>query len=201
MSTNALRVWGKRVWKVAGDIQIQQMLNTLYLFTFPSEVEATRVLREGIRRWESGGILLDKRHPVAGCYRRREEKKDRCVCLFGLPIHLWGRATFEKIGALCGGLEEVVHQYPKSCEWVVLKVRRLEAAPTAVWFPMVCWDIGWCYGEQSCQGCSRWERRKVGLLMPISTHRILAGGTFLTTQILNQWSFVRRLFDKEGRRV
>lgn len=110
------------------------MPNDLYLFTFPSEVEAKRVLQEGIWRWEGGGILLDKWHPVAGCYRRREENKDHCICLFGLLIHLWGKATFEKIGALCGGLEEVVHQHPESCEWVLLKVRWPEEALAAVWF-------------------------------------------------------------------
>lgn len=48
-SIGALRMWGKRVWKINGELQVQHLPNGLYLFNFPLSVEADRVLREELK--------------------------------------------------------------------------------------------------------------------------------------------------------
>lgn len=42
------------------------MVKRLFLFPFPSAAEAVRVLNDGYKTWEGGGILLDSWHSTAG---------------------------------------------------------------------------------------------------------------------------------------
>lgn len=51
----------------------------------------------------------------------------------GLPVHLWGRTTFETIGDLCGGLVDFEIQDPGSLEWVSLRVNRPKNVRQVLW--------------------------------------------------------------------
>lgn len=59
---------------------------------------------------------MDVWHPMAGCRWRSRDVEEGKVWVHGLPIHLWGRNTFERIGDLCGGLIEVESLDPGSME-------------------------------------------------------------------------------------
>lgn len=96
-------------------------------------VEARRILHEGVRRWEGGGVLLDVWHPVAGCYRKKEEGNGRYIWLYGLLVHLWSKTPFEKIEDLCGGLKAVESSQSDSWEWAKSKVRWPKMALVAFW--------------------------------------------------------------------
>lgn len=109
ISVNAIRSWGKKVWRIDGELQVQQLPKGLLLFCFPFEVEARRVLHEGVRRWEGGGILLDVWHQMAGCYKVTDELQENGIWVHGLPVHLWSKSTFDRIRERCGGLLEVVN--------------------------------------------------------------------------------------------
>lgn len=54
--------------------------------------------------------------------------------MFGLPLHFWGKATFEVIRARCGCLIDGGVQDNDSMEWVKLRVRRPEEVPDSLWF-------------------------------------------------------------------
>lgn len=105
----------------------------LFLFYFPSVSEAARVLCEGKKAWQGGHILMDVWHPTAGCRWNKRGIEEGRVWVYGLPVHLWGRSTFEEIGQLCGGLIDFETLDPTLLEWVSLRVRRPECAPEQIW--------------------------------------------------------------------
>lgn len=81
-------------------------------------MEAERILGEGRKEWHGGHLLLDRWHPSAGCRWNEKGQKEGRVWVYGLPVHLWGCKTFEKIGTPCGGLVDVETDDPCSMEWV-----------------------------------------------------------------------------------
>lgn len=133
MSLNAIKLWGKKAWKLSGELLVQHLPKGLILFGFPLAMEATTVPRNGKRRWDGGGVFLDVWHPIAGCTREWETVDENIILVFGLPIHFWSKLIFSKIEELCGGLVEVGCLQNESKEWVVLKVRRPELATSSVW--------------------------------------------------------------------
>lgn len=159
-SINALRAW-----KVSGDLKLQRLPRGLLLFKFPSKLEARRVLREEVWRWEGGGVLLDVWHPSVGCcWRNDEGNHDRWIWIHGLPVHLWGKAIYEKIGDLCGGLKEVEPMQSNSWEWLKLKVFRPEKALESLWVingMLGYWVAIW--------------RRKLPSIIPMNEARVNTG--------------------------
>lgn len=112
----ALGEWAKKVWRMGGELQVRRLPKGLFLFFFPFDAEATRILKEGVHCWQGGKLLLDVCHPTAGCrWNERRAEGDRVV-VSELPVHLWGRKTFETIGELCGGLIDFKIQDPGSME-------------------------------------------------------------------------------------
>lgn len=67
--------------------------------------------------------------------------------MYGLPVHLWERSTFEKIGTICGGLIEVETHDPCSLEWASLLVRKPKKVPEFLWIQ----DGELAYKIQLCQ--------------------------------------------------
>lgn len=45
-SINFLHFWGKKLWKILGELKGKRIPNNLFLFVFPSKVEANKVLKE-----------------------------------------------------------------------------------------------------------------------------------------------------------
>lgn len=77
---------------------------------------------------------MDIWHPIAGCGRiTDDESEGGCIWVYGMPIHLWGFATFKKLGKLCGGFLESHTFDPVSIEWVKLKVRQSWKALKEIW--------------------------------------------------------------------
>lgn len=130
-STFALREWGKRAWRIGGELQVRRLPKGLFLSHFPSVSKAERVLKAGKKDWQGGYILMDVWHPTAGCrWNEREEGK---IWFCGLPLHLWGRNTFEKIGEVCGSLIDYENYELESAKWVVLRACKPKIASEHVW--------------------------------------------------------------------
>lgn len=69
-----------------------------------------------------------------GCIREgKDEAEEGWIWAFGMPIHLWGSWTFEKIGEICGGLLEVGTTESGLTKWVKLKVQKPWRAPSEIW--------------------------------------------------------------------
>lgn len=116
-SVFTLREWGKHAWRIRRELQVRRLSKDLFLFLFLSASIADRVLREGSKKWQGGRLLLDLWHPTAGCRWAKRERDPRMIWLHGLPLHLWGMKTFEKVGELCGLLGFEIKD-PASMEWV-----------------------------------------------------------------------------------
>ena len=71
------------------------------LFEFEKVWEAERVLARG-RRVQENFLCLEKWNPKMGCFRKDCHASEAWVRVLGLPLHLWSREVFKKIGDGCG---------------------------------------------------------------------------------------------------
>ncbi|RVX14549.1 hypothetical protein CK203_017111 [Vitis vinifera] len=95
--------WGKHHWKLQGEMRIARIGGCCCLFVFESKAEANNVLQRGFRRFKESVIHLKRWDPSVGCSQSREKVKEVWVRVMGLPLHLWNREVFKKIGDSCGG--------------------------------------------------------------------------------------------------
>ena len=101
-----LRSWGNqmaRLWRLRGNLGLANLERGKVLLEFEmiAEAEKARIM---------GGILvgktflqLEKWKPRTGCLLEGEEKNEAWVRIVGLPISLWDRDIFRKVGEKCGG--------------------------------------------------------------------------------------------------
>ncbi|RVW43419.1 putative mitochondrial protein [Vitis vinifera] len=95
--------WGKQHWKLQGEMRIARIGGCCCLIVFEFKAEANNVLQRGFRRFKESVIQLKRWDPSVGCSQRREQAKEVWVRVMGLPLHLWNREVFKKIGDSCGG--------------------------------------------------------------------------------------------------
>ena len=77
------------------------------LFEFQNKWEADMVLLRGSRRFKDRDFLLQRWGPVVGCTWKESFAKEVWVRVVGLPLHLWSREVFKRIGDCCGGFVAV----------------------------------------------------------------------------------------------
>lgn len=48
---------GEKIWRVGGgELHVRRLVKGLFMFYFPSVMEAKRVLNEGLKTWEGGDL-------------------------------------------------------------------------------------------------------------------------------------------------
>ena len=75
----------------------------LLLSEFESLWEAERVLALGRKRVKENFLCLEKWNPEVGCFWKDFHINETWVRVLGLPLHLWSREVFRKIGDGCRG--------------------------------------------------------------------------------------------------
>ena len=77
------------------------------MFDFEDSFKAKRVPVRGARRFKENFLHLIRWHPKVGCLRKGGSTKDLWVRELRLPLQLWGREVFKKVGDRCGGFVTV----------------------------------------------------------------------------------------------
>ena len=73
------------------------------LFEFQHKWEADMVLLRGSSRFKDREFILQRWGPAVGCTWKESHAKEVWVRVVGLPLHLWSREVFKRIGDCCGG--------------------------------------------------------------------------------------------------
>ena len=96
-----------------------------FLIMFELKAEANNVLQRGFRRFKESVIHLERWDPSVGCSQSREQVKEVWVRVMGLPLHLWSREVFKKIGDCCGGFVAVDESTGalKELQWAKISVK------------------------------------------------------------------------------
>ena len=90
-------------WLLKGDLRISRLGGALVLFEFQNKWEADMVLLRGSRRFKNREFILQMWGPEMGCTWKESHTKEVWVKVEGLPLHLWSREVFKRIGECCGG--------------------------------------------------------------------------------------------------
>ena len=72
------------------------------LFKFEGVSEAERVLHWGVNWFNSKSFFLEWWNLLATCLKKDRGKCKVWVRILGLPLHLWGKALFKRLGEACG---------------------------------------------------------------------------------------------------
>ena len=95
------------------------------LFEFENKWEVDMVLLRGSRRFKNKEFILQRWGPEVGCTWKESHAKEVWVRIVGLPIHLWSREVFKRIGECCGGFvvvdEETAFFY--QLQWAQILVK------------------------------------------------------------------------------
>ena len=100
---SSLKRWAFESWLLKGDLRISGLGGALVLFEFKNKCEANMVLLRGCRRFEDREFILQRWGPEVGCTWNESHAKEGWVRVVGLPLHLWSREVFKRIGECCGG--------------------------------------------------------------------------------------------------
>ena len=101
-----LRSWGNqlaRLWGLRGNLGLAMLGRGKVLLEFERSVEAEKALNMGGLLVGKTLLRLEKWNPRTGCLLEGEEKSEAWVRIVGLPISLWDRDIFRKVGEKCGG--------------------------------------------------------------------------------------------------
>ena len=102
-----LELWARSTWQLRFGMQVHIFGGSLILFEFEDILEAERVLMRRSRRFRERLISLERWHYETGCLVNKGSYKEAWVRVLGLPLHLWSREVFIKIGDCCGGFVAV----------------------------------------------------------------------------------------------
>lgn len=71
---------------------------------------------------------------MACCHREGRKPSITWVRALGLPLHLWGRRVFQRIGDVCGGFIEIDEntEYRKDLRWARILVHYKRNMPASV---------------------------------------------------------------------
>ena len=86
-----LRRWVKLAWLPKESLRIAMLGRGLLLFEF-----------ETMREAKENFLCLEKWNPEVGCFQKEFHANEAWVRVLGLPLHLWSRKVFKKIGDGCG---------------------------------------------------------------------------------------------------
>ena len=99
----AVRSWASHLWLLKGRLRVAYLSKGLLLFEFESLSETERVLAREKRILKENVLQLTRWNPEVGCFRQGADFKEAWVRVVGLPLHMWSREGFKKIGDGCGG--------------------------------------------------------------------------------------------------
>ena len=121
----ALEMWARSTWQLRFGLQVYIFGGSLILFEFEDVLEAERVLVRGPRRFKERLLSLERWQHETGCLVKEESYKEAWVRVLGLPLHLWSREVFIKIGDCCGGFVAMDEGSVNSVQiqWVRILVR------------------------------------------------------------------------------
>ena len=100
-------MWARSTWQLRSGLQVYIFGGSLILFEFEDVLEAERVLVKGPRRFRERLLSLERWQHETGCLVNKGSYKEAWVRVLGLPLHLWSREVFIKIGDCCGGFVAV----------------------------------------------------------------------------------------------
>ena len=103
----ALEMWARSTWQLRFGLQVYIFGGSLTLFEFEDVLEAEKVLVRGPRRFKERLLNLERWQHEIGCLVKEGSYKEAWVRVLGLPLHLWSREVFIKIGNCCGGFVAV----------------------------------------------------------------------------------------------
>ena len=106
-SLPSLKRWAYESWLLKGELRISRLGGALVLFEFQNKWEADMVLLRGSRCFKDREFLLQRWGPAVGCTWKESHAKEVWVRVVGLPLHLWSREVFKRIGDCCGGFVAV----------------------------------------------------------------------------------------------
>ena len=120
-----LERWGKSHWKLKGGVKFARMGGPFILIEFENKTVADKVLLRCIRCFKDSVMHLQRWDPKTGCSQSCEHLKEVWVRVMGLPLHLWNREVFKKIGNCCGGFAAVDESTValKELQWARLLVK------------------------------------------------------------------------------
>lgn len=126
--------WVDLRWKTTGGVRVVDMNGKDFLFEFPSESEALRILREKQWVFNQEPIFLDRWDVVGCCHREGRKPRVAWVRALGLPLHLWGSAVFREIGRKCGGFIKVdeFKEARRDLRWARILVKYSNKMPVCV---------------------------------------------------------------------
>ena len=99
----SLKRWEFESWLLKGDLRISRLGGALMLFEFENKCEVDMVLLRESKRFKNKEFLLQRWGPEMGCTWKKSHAKEAWVRVVGLPLHLWSREVFKRIGECCGG--------------------------------------------------------------------------------------------------
>ena len=144
-SLPSLKRWAYEVWLLKGELRISRLGGALVLFEFQHKWEADMVLLRGSSRFKDREFILQRWGPAVGCTWKENHAKEVWVRVVGLPLHLWSREVFKRIGDCCGGFVAVDEETAlfSQLQWARIMVK----------------DSGmkWSGSMQVEAGNSRWE--------------------------------------------
>ena len=117
--------WAYESWMLKGELRISRLGGALVLFEFQNKWEADMVLFRGSRRFKDRDFLLQRWDPEVGCTWKESLAKEVWVRVVGLPLHLWSREVFKRIGECCGGFVVVDEETTlfSQLQWVRILVK------------------------------------------------------------------------------
>ncbi|RVW98940.1 Transposon TX1 uncharacterized 149 kDa protein [Vitis vinifera] len=170
-SLPSLKRWAYEVWLLKGELRISRLGGALVLFEFQNKWEADMVLLRASSRFKDREFLLQRWGPAVGCTWKESHAKEVWVRVVGLPLHLWSREVFKRIGDCCGGFVAVDEETTlfSQLQWARILVK----------------DSGmkWPGSMQVEAGNSRWEL----CLWWEATPRVLQAGSCSWMQTRSEW--------------
>ena len=114
-----LKEWAFKRWFLKGGLKISKLGGALVLFEFENKCEADLVFLKGSKCIKEREFLLQKWGPEVGCFRNGSHAKE------ALPLHLWSREVFKRIGESSGGFIAVDEEttFFSQLQWAHILVR------------------------------------------------------------------------------
>ena len=120
--------WAQFSWKLIGKLHLALLGGPFILFKFEGVSEAERVLHWGVNWFNSKRFFLEWWNLLATCLKKDRGKCKVWVRILGLPLHLWGKALFKRLGEACGRFVTVDEDTMKrrNLQWarVLVGIRR-----------------------------------------------------------------------------
>uniref|UniRef100_A0A5B7BKB9 DUF4283 domain-containing protein n=1 Tax=Davidia involucrata TaxID=16924 RepID=A0A5B7BKB9_DAVIN len=142
--SHKLQKWVDSKWGVPAGVSVLAMHGALFMFVFPSIVEASRILRN--RDWTLDGapVFLDRWVAASCCLKPKNTPREIWVRFMGLPAFLWYNNIFKALGNHCGGYVETATKTKSRdhLRWARVKVRvSANPIPSSMKIKMGSWGF------------------------------------------------------------